>query len=248
MPHMRFTSRLAARGVSVATACVAAVLIVAAALWAPSSAAAAEAGAVSLEAVAASSPSKTVPNVVGKTASDAKAVLKKSGLGYRYVPPKGSVVILSKNWTVTKQSPKAGATVKAGTKIKLNVVKTPRVTASSSPASPSPTPAAPQLSVAQEQAILAARNYLSSGMGFSRQGLIDQLSSPYGNGFAVADATTAVDSLNADWNAQAVTAARAYLSMGQGFSHQSLVEQLSSEYGNKFTPEQAEYAAGQVGL
>lgn len=238
--------KLAARQILAATAAVAAVIVAAAAFVGPSSAAAAEVKAGSLNPVAASSTSKVVPNVVGKTASDAKAALKKSGLGYSYRPPKGSVVILSKNWTVTKQSPKAGSKVKQSTKIKLTVVKTSSLKAASP--SPSPTPAAPQFSVAQQQAIIAAEGYLSSGMGFSRQGLIDQLSSPYGNGFAVADATAAVDSVNADWNAQAVIAAKGYLASGQGFSHQSLVEQLTSEYGNKFTPEQAEYAAGQVGL
>ncbi|WP_431218519.1 Ltp family lipoprotein [Leifsonia xyli] len=187
-----------------------------------------------------------MPNVVGKTASDAKAALKKSGFGYRYSAPKGSVVILAKNWTVTKQSPKAGEKVKSHTKIKLTVVKSSALKTSASPVSPTPT--GPTLTVSQQQALLAAKGYLSSGMGFSYQGLIDQLSSPYGNGFDVADATIAVNSLNADWNAQAVAAAKGYLSSGQGFSHQSLVDQLTSAYGNKFTPEQAEYAVGQVGL
>lgn len=243
---MRFMPKAAARHIVAATAVVVGVVISAAVLTGASSATAAELMDATSHLVAASAKPKVVPNVVGKTAYDAKAALKKSGLGYNYSPPKGSVVILSKNWTVTKQSPKAGTKVKPATKIKLTVVKT--ATLKASPASASPTPAGPQLSVVQQQAIIAAQGYLASGMGFSRQGLIDQLSSPYGNGFAVADATAAVDSLNPDWNAQAVLAAKGYLSSGQGFSHQSLVEQLTSEYGNKFTPEQAEYATGQVGL
>jgi hypothetical protein len=44
-----------------------------------------------------------------------------------------------------------------------------------------------------------------------------------------------------------VLAAKGYLKMG-GFSHASLVQQLTSAYGNKFTAAQAEYAAQQVGL
>ena len=85
------------------------------------------------------------------------------------------------------------------------------------------------------------------GSGFSYQGLIDQLSSANGNAFSVPDATAAVDSLKADYNAQAVFAAKGYMAMG-GFSHASLVSQLTSPSGNKFTPEQAEYATTKVGL
>lgn len=119
--------------------------------------------------------------------------------------------------------------------------------APSAPTAPA-APAAPALSVSQQQAVAAAKSYLNIGSGFSYQGLIDQLTSSYGNGFSVADATAAVDSLNADYNAQAVLAAKGYLAIGSGFSHASLVAQLTSAYGNKFTPEQAEYAATQVGL
>jgi len=186
-----------------------------------------------------------VPNVVAKSAYDAKNALKKVGLRHKYSAPKGSFVILSKDWTVTKQSPKANAKVPAGTKIKLTVVKTSSLTASA--AKPS-APAGPVLSVSQQQAFLAAKGYLATGMGFSHQGLIDQLSSSYGSGFSVPDATVAVDALGADWNAQAVISAKGYIATGMGFSHQGLIDQLSSAYGGKFTPEQAAYAVAQVGL
>lgn len=196
--------------------------------------------------IATAAKTKVVPKLVGKTAYDAKNALKKAGLGYSYLPPKGSFVVLSKNWTVTKQSPKPNAKVKAGTKIKLTVVKTSTLS-STSPSTPS-APPTPTMTASQQQAVIAAKGYLSDNQGFSYQGLIDQLSSSYGNGFSVQDATFAVNSLNPDWNAQAVIAAKGYMSDGQGFSHQSLVDQLTSSYGNQFTPEQAEYAASQVGL
>ena len=61
----------------------------------------------------------------------------------------------------------------------------------------------PQLTRPQKNAIRSAEQYLSFA-GFSRQGLIDQLSSSYGDGYNRADATVAVDSLNVDWNQQAV--------------------------------------------
>jgi hypothetical protein len=85
---------------------------------------------------AVSEMKKVVPKVVGKTAYAAKNALKKGGLGYRYITPKGSFVVLSKNWTVTKQSPKAKSKVKAGTKVKLTVVKTDALKPATSSASP----------------------------------------------------------------------------------------------------------------
>ncbi|MBK6311995.1 MAG: Ltp family lipoprotein [Candidatus Microthrix sp.] len=83
--------------------------------------------------------------------------------------------------------------------------------------------------------------------GFSRQGLIDQISSEYGDQFSVQDATAAVDSLNVDYNAEAVQSASSYLEFS-GFSCQGLIDQLSSEYGDQYTIDQANFAASQVGL
>jgi len=102
------------------------------------------------------------------------------------------------------------------------------------------------LSVSQQAAVRSAESYLRF-MGFSRQGLIDQLSSEFGDQFPVEDATVAVDSLNVDWNAQAARSAQSYLDM-MGFSCDGLIDQLSSEYGDKYTVEQATYGAQQVGL
>lgn len=56
-----------------------------------------------------------------------------------------------------------------------------------------------------------------------------------------------MDNCGADWNAEAVECAKNYLEM-TSFSRQGLIDQLSSEYGDKFTVEQATYAADQVGL
>ena len=81
--------------------------------------------------------------------------------------------------------------------------------------------------------------------GFSRQGLIDQLSSSAGDDYEVADATIAVDSLNEDWNAQAVRSAKDYLEL-TSFSCKGLIEQLSSSAGDKFTVAEATYGANQT--
>jgi hypothetical protein len=97
----------------------------------------------------------------------------------------------------------------------------------------------------QNNAVRSAKQYLSM-QGFSRSGLIDQLSSDYGSGYNIADATAAVDSLNIDWNNQAVRSAKQYLSM-QGFSCKGLIEQLSSSAGDKYTVSQATYGARQAG-
>jgi hypothetical protein len=111
-------------------------------------------------------------------------------------------------------------------------------------------PSKPEMSVSQENAIEEARSYLRS-MAFSRQGLIDQLSSEYGSKFPLADAEFAVayieNNSEVDWNAQAVKSAKEYLD-SSSFSCNGLIDQLSSEYGSKFTESQATYGATQAGL
>ncbi|MBV9524252.1 MAG: Ltp family lipoprotein [Candidatus Dormibacteraeota bacterium] len=97
----------------------------------------------------------------------------------------------------------------------------------------------------QQNAAQAAQQYLSI-QGFSRQGLIDQLSSSAGDGYSVPDATVAVDSLNVDWNAEAVQAAKSYLAM-QPFSCNGLIQQLDSSAGDQFTVAQATYGAQHSG-
>ncbi|WP_350562757.1 Ltp family lipoprotein [Psychrobacter sp. CAL346-MNA-CIBAN-0220] len=97
----------------------------------------------------------------------------------------------------------------------------------------------------QKNAIRSAKQYISM-TGFSRDGLIDQLSSEYGDSYEVADATAAVDSLNIDWNEQAVRSAEQYLDM-TGFSCDGLIEQLSSSAGSKYTVDEASYGAQQAG-
>lgn len=99
---------------------------------------------------------------------------------------------------------------------------------------------------AQKNALRAAKNYLAISP-FSRQGLIDQLSSSAGDGYSVEDATYAADNVNANWNQQAARAAENYLEM-MPFSRDGLIEQLSSQAGDKFTVEQATYGVDKAGL
>lgn len=97
----------------------------------------------------------------------------------------------------------------------------------------------------QANAARSARQYLDM-TGFSRRGLIEQLSSDVGNGYNVADAMAAVDSLTVNWNEQAARSAKQYLEM-TGFSCSGLIEQLSSDAGSKYTKAQARYGAEQAG-
>ena len=117
------------------------------------------------------------------------------------------------------------------------------------PASTTPAaPAAPVMSAAEQQAVTAAQGYLNLGSGFSAESLLKQLTSSYGDGFAQSDAQFAINYLQPDWDAQAVLAAKGYLSLDTGFSRSSLIQQLTSSYGDGFTEAQAEYAASKVGL
>ncbi|RDL15610.1 host cell surface-exposed lipoprotein [Serratia fonticola] len=97
----------------------------------------------------------------------------------------------------------------------------------------------------QKNAVQSAKQYLSM-MGFSRSGLIHQLSSDVGDGYKISDATVAVDSLNIDWNQEAVKSAKQYLNM-MGFSCKGLINQLSSSAGDNYTVDQATYGAKQAG-
>ena len=101
---------------------------------------------------------------------------------------------------------------------------------------------------AASPAVAAAQDYLDLGSGFSYSGLLKQLTSQYGSGFSQADAKFAIGYLHPDWDAQAVEAAKGYLQLGTGFSHDSLYQQLTSSYGSGFTPSQADYALRVVGL
>jgi hypothetical protein len=116
---------------------------------------------------------------------------------------------------------------------------TPSVT----PSDPAPsTP--PELTSGQENALRSAQDYLDY-TGFSKAGLIEQLSSSAGEGFSEADATYAANHVDVDWNAEAVEAAQDYIDY-TAFSKSGLIEQLSSSAGDQFTPAQAQYAADKV--
>src|SRR3954454_21704961 len=99
---------------------------------------------------------------------------------------------------------------------------------------------------AQRQAIGSAHDYLRFS-AFSREGLIDQLSSKYGEGYPKPVAVYAVNDITVSWNKQAVRSAKSYLRFSH-FSRAGLIEQLESPYGEQFTHRQAVYSVNHVGL
>jgi len=113
------------------------------------------------------------------------------------------------------------------------------------PSTPNAKSTAQNLTGPQNNAVRAAQSYLSIS-AFSRDGLIEQLSSQAGNNFNLGDATKAVDSLSVDWNQEAVKSAKQYLQM-MGFSCSGLTQQLSSRAGAKFTEQQASFGAQRAG-
>lgn len=78
--------------------------------------------------------------------------------------------------------------------------------------------------------------------GFLKAGLIEQLSSPAGEGCAENDAVFAVNYLGPNWNAEAYGAVKSYLDVSS-FSLDGLINQLASSAGDQFTQAQAEDGA-----
>lgn len=96
----------------------------------------------------------------------------------------------------------------------------------------------------QKNAVASAKNYLNF-TAFSKAGLINQLSSEYGDGFNAEDAQFAVEYLEehdmVDWNEQALKSAKNYYET-MNLSKDGVYEQLVSDFGEQFTPDQAQYA------
>ena len=164
-----------------------------------------------------------VPNVVGMDGATARATLEALGLDV--------TIDGDESMPVIAQDVAEGAEVEEGSAVTLTLEEKPTLT------------------LGQENAIGSAQSYLDFS-GFSRTGLFEQLTSEYGEGFEAADAEFALAYLEqnglVDWNAEAVESAKSYLEFSQ-FSRDGLYEQLTSQYGEGFTHEQAEHAVAQVG-
>lgn len=107
---------------------------------------------------------------------------------------------------------------------------------------PAPAPKNEPEKVSREfkNATKKAQQY-SDRQHMSRAGLIDQLTSEFGEGFPMDAALYAVDHITVDYNKNALEKARQY-SERQSMSNAQVYEQLISQFGEQFTPEQAQYA------
>ena len=180
-----------------------------------------------------------VPDVVGMTLDAASAALEAGGFTVETVGAAGEV---------ESQAPSAGIKVEPGTSVVITVVD--REAEAAAAAAAAAAEAARIGSVSQQNAYRSAVQYLDYS-AFSRAGLIGQLTSEYGEGYPPEDAEFAVARLEAeggvDWNAEAAESAASYLEYS-AFSRQGLLDQLTSQYGEQFTPEQAEYGVSTTGL
>lgn len=151
----------------------------------------------------------------------------------------GGFTIAMAALTATTGTTSAGPTVAASA---------PAKTAQPKPSAAAAAGAAPveKVTASQANALRSAERYLEVS-AFSKAGLIEQLSSEYGDGYPKADAAWAVSRLDVDWREQAVRKGQDYLEM-MGFSRTGLIEQLSSEHGDEFTKAEATYAADKLGL
>lgn len=93
-------------------------------------------------------------------------------------------------------------------------------------------------------AVDSALSYITF-TGFSREGLIKQLTSPYGEDLDEELAVAAVDFLEdnnlVSWDDEAIECAEGYVTY-LSVSRQAVYDYLCSDYGDGFTPEQAEEA------
>ena len=128
----------------------------------------------------------------------------------------------------------------------VTVTETQEPTESAAPTTPETTetktqePTKPAVDDEKAVALESAQTYVDM-LPFSKEGLLDQLTSEYGGQFTKADAKWAVENVNADWNAEALESAKSYMDV-MPMSKAALKDQLMSEYGGQFTEAQADYA------
>lgn len=98
----------------------------------------------------------------------------------------------------------------------------------------------PEPTTEQKNALRKAESYAKT-MHMSKQGIYDQLTSEYGEGFDKEAAQYAIDNIEWDWNANALAKAKSYRDT-MSMSKNRIYDQLISQYGEKFTKEEAQYA------
>ena len=133
-----------------------------------------------------------------------------------------------------------GDCAKAGYKISKDAAAS--ADASASAGTDDATPSVPT----EYLSAVAKGQMYGDSMHMSQQGIYDQLTSSYGEGFSAAAATYAIQHIHEDYNANALAKAKEYQSQ-QAMSPSAIYEQLTSSYGEKFTAAQAQYAIDHLG-
>ena len=134
-----------------------------------------------------------------------------------------------------------------------DVQSAPAASTAAAPAGDAPSASAPSASAPAgdapaeyESALAKARSY-AENMHMSKAAVRDQLVSEYGESFPKAAADYAMANLTGiDWNANALEKAKSYRD-GMHMSNAAIRKQLVSEYGEKFTAAEADYAMRELG-
>ena len=129
-----------------------------------------------------------------------------------------------------------------------DVQSAPAASTAAAPAGDAPSASAPagDVPAEYESALAKARSY-AENMHMSKAAVRDQLVSEYGESFPKAAADYAMANLDGiDWNANALEKAKSYRD-GMHMSNAAIRKQLVSEYGEKFTASEADYAMRELG-
>lgn len=129
-----------------------------------------------------------------------------------------------------------------------DVQSAPAASTAAAPAGDAPSASAPagDVPAEYESALAKARSY-AENMHMSKAAVRDQLVSEYGESFPKAAADYAMANLDGiDWNANALEKAKSYRD-GMHMSNAAIRKQLVSEYGEKFTATEADYAMRELG-
>lgn len=95
---------------------------------------------------------------------------------------------------------------------------------------------------AEYQAALKSAETYAKMINMSKKAIYEQLTADYGDQFPEEAAQYAVDHLEGiDWNKNALESAKNYRET-MSMSNQAIYDQLISDAGDKFTPEEAQYA------
>ena len=134
-----------------------------------------------------------------------------------------------------------------------DVQSAPAASTAAAPAGDAPTKSTPAASApagdvpAEYASALAKARSYAENMHMSKAAVRDQLVSEYGEAFPKAAADYAMANLDGiDWNANALAKAKSYRD-GMHMSNAAIRKQLVSEYGEKFTAAEADYAMANLG-